>query len=75
MAGGYLASGLDQLQWRVPFGDLAQWAPKIEVAKMAVLQTAREHALTCTATVEKGRFGTHSAYAVPDGLAVAGAAQ
>jgi hypothetical protein len=29
MVGGYLASGLDQLQWRVPFGDLAEWAPKL----------------------------------------------
>jgi hypothetical protein len=35
------------------------------------LQAAREHAVTCTATAERCRFGTHSAYAEPDGSAVA----
>jgi tetratricopeptide (TPR) repeat protein len=38
--------------------------------KGTVLQTALEHALTCTATAARGRFGTHSAHAEPDGFAV-----
>jgi hypothetical protein len=38
--------------------------------KGTVLQTAREHALTCTATAVRGRFGTHPAQTEPDGFAV-----
>jgi hypothetical protein len=40
-----------------------------EVIKVAALQTAREYGLTCTATAESSRFGTHSAHAELDGFA------
>lgn len=48
-------------KWRVQ--NISFWSTSIGAVKEAVLQTAREYALTCTAAATVAHFGTHPALA------------